>query len=88
MTTIPHRELRNQSNKILERVKNGETIDVTNNGEVAATLIPPCRFPFRAPASGRERAPSERKRVDFQILARVQSGASTAEILSDLRRGR
>ena len=41
MTTIPHRVLRNQSSKILERVKNGETIDVTNNGEVAATLIPP-----------------------------------------------
>ena len=39
MTTIPHRELRNQSSKILERVKNGETIDVTNNGEIAATLI-------------------------------------------------
>ena len=26
MTTIPHRELRNQSSKILERVKNGEVI--------------------------------------------------------------
>ena len=46
MTTIPHRELRNQSSKILERVKNGETIDVTNNGEVAATLIPPSASPF------------------------------------------
>jgi prevent-host-death family protein len=46
MTTIPHRELRNQSSKILERVKNGETIDVTNNGEVAATLIPPAASPF------------------------------------------
>ncbi|WP_423183900.1 type II toxin-antitoxin system Phd/YefM family antitoxin [Arthrobacter sp. NyZ413] len=33
MTTIPHRELRNNGSKILERVKNGETIDVTNNGE-------------------------------------------------------
>ena len=46
MTTIPHRELRNQSSKILERVKNGETIDVTNNGEIAATLIPPSSSPF------------------------------------------
>jgi prevent-host-death family protein len=46
MATIPHRELRNESSKILERVKNGETIDVTNNGEIAATLIPPSASPF------------------------------------------
>ncbi len=41
MTTIPHRELRNNSSRILERVRNGETIDVANNGEITATLIPP-----------------------------------------------
>ncbi|HET7415229.1 MAG TPA: type II toxin-antitoxin system prevent-host-death family antitoxin, partial [Arthrobacter sp.] len=40
MSTIPHRELRNESSKILQRVKNGETIEVTNNGEIAATLVP------------------------------------------------
>ncbi|MFK0041114.1 type II toxin-antitoxin system Phd/YefM family antitoxin [Paenarthrobacter sp. NPDC090517] len=58
MTTIPHRELRNQSSKILERVKNGEVIDVTNNGEVAATLIPPRLHPLsvysKQAASGRQ----------------------------------
>ena len=32
MTTIPHRELRNQSSRILERVKNGETTDVNGGG--------------------------------------------------------
>ena len=60
MTTIPHRELRNQSSKILERVKNGETIDVTNNGEVAATLIPPSASPFeRLLLSGQVRPAAE-----------------------------
>ena len=85
MTTIPHRELRNQSSKILERVKNGETIDVTNNGEVAATLIPPAASPFeRLLLSGSvRRATSEN--VDFQVLRRVSSGAGSAEILSELR---
>jgi prevent-host-death family protein len=85
MTTIPHRELRNQSSKILERVKNGETIDVTNNGEVAATLIPPSASPFeRLLLAGHVRT-STQGSVDFQALPRVQSDASTPEILADLR---
>jgi prevent-host-death family protein len=85
MTTIPHRELRNQSSKILERVKNGEVIDVTNNGEVAATLIPPAASPFeRLLLSGSVRQAAAGP-VDFQILPRVKSAESTAEILSDLR---
>ncbi|MFJ5695794.1 type II toxin-antitoxin system Phd/YefM family antitoxin [Arthrobacter sp. NPDC093125] len=85
MTTIPHRELRNQSSKILERVKNGETIDVTNNGEVAATLIPPAASPLeRLLLAGNVRQAASQP-VDFRILPRVKSGAGTAEILSDLR---
>jgi prevent-host-death family protein len=84
MTTIPHRELRNQSSKILERVRNGETINVTNNGELAATLIPPSASPFeRLLLSGNVRPASGP--VDFQQLRRVTSGAGTAEMLSDLR---
>ncbi len=41
--TIPHRELRNNSSKILEEVRNGETIHITNHGEIVATLVPPRR---------------------------------------------
>ncbi|BCW74794.1 type II toxin-antitoxin system prevent-host-death family antitoxin [Arthrobacter sp. FX8] len=85
MTTIPHRELRNQSSKILERVKNGETIDVTNNGEVAATLIPPAASPFeRLLLSGSVRQAAESP-VDFQLLQRVTSDVGTADIIADLR---
>ena len=85
MTTIPHRELRNQSSKILERVKNGETIDVTNNGEVAATLIPPAASPFeRLLLSGSVRQASQNP-ADFRLLHRVASEAGTPEILADLR---
>ena len=85
MATIPHRELRNQSSKILERVKNGETIDVTNNGEVAATLIPPAASPFeRLLMSGSVRQASQNP-VDFRLLQRVRSDAGTTEILADLR---
>jgi len=84
MTTIPHRELRNQSSKILERVKNGEIIDVTNNGEVAATLIPPAASPFeRLLRSGGVRA--SRGPVDFRSIPRATLATGTAEILDDLR---
>ena len=88
MTTIPHRELRNQSSKILERVKNGEIIDVTNNGEIAATLIPPAASPFeRLLMSGSVRQAGEGP-VDFRALPRVKSVAGTPDILADLRRDR
>jgi prevent-host-death family protein len=88
MTTIPHRELRNQSSKILERVKNGETIDVTNNGEIAATLIPPAASPFeRLLKSGGVREAAQCP-VDFRLLQRVTSDAGTAEMIADLRGNR
>ncbi|WP_395402113.1 prevent-host-death protein antitoxin of TAS system [Arthrobacter sp. UC242_113] len=71
--------------KILERVKNGETIGVTSNGGVAATLIPPAASPLEHLLLTRSVRRASANPVDFQILARVQSGAITAEILSDLR---
>jgi len=39
--TIPHRELRNNSSKILREVQDGEIFNVTNHGEVVAVLMPP-----------------------------------------------
>lgn len=86
MTTIPHRELRNNSSKILERVKNGETIDVTNHGEVAATLIPPSSSMLeRLIRTGRVRVCAPAGAVDLTTIHRVASLESSAEILADLR---
>ena len=45
--TIPHRELRNNSSKILEEVRRGEVIHITNHGAVVATLMPPAAAPPR-----------------------------------------
>lgn len=85
MTTIPHRELRNQSSKILERVKNGETISVTNNGEVAATLIPPSRTPFEQLLRSGGIRPALPGKTDFRSLPRVDVENSTADLIADLR---
>lgn len=41
MTAIPHRELRNESSRVLRAVQAGETFEVTNHGEVVAILSPP-----------------------------------------------
>ncbi|MFJ6538574.1 type II toxin-antitoxin system Phd/YefM family antitoxin [Paenarthrobacter sp. NPDC091711] len=85
MTTIPHRELRNQSSKILERVKNGEVIDVTNNGEVTATLIPPSASPFERLLQAGSVRPASESPVDFTIVPRTHSEMTTVDILADLR---
>lgn len=86
MSTIPHRELRNESSKILQRVKNGETIEVTNNGEIAATLVPPKASPFeKRLMAGRVREASPAGTIDLVHLERVVSDEGTAEILADLR---
>lgn len=85
MATIPHRELRNHSSQILERVKNGETIDVTNNGQVAATLVPPGLSPFELLLLAGQVRPASGSPVDFRTLTRVSSDVSTGEILRDLR---
>lgn len=85
MTTIRHRELRNQTSRILGRVKNGETIDVTINGEVAATLIPPSASPVERLLSAGQVRPTVTGPIDFPSLPRIRSEASTAKILADLR---
>ncbi|MFJ6280071.1 prevent-host-death family protein [Arthrobacter subterraneus] len=85
MTTIPHRELRNSSSKILERVRAGETITVTNNGEAAATLIPPSLSPFEQLLLSGNVRPASTGAVDFRVIPRVQQGENSADVLADLR---
>jgi prevent-host-death family protein len=59
MRTISHRELRNNSTEVLRAVGAGETIAVTNHGEVAAVLFPPSLTPYeRLVAAGKVREPT------------------------------
>lgn len=41
MEIVTHREMRNNSGEILRRVEAGESVQVTNNGRVAALIVPP-----------------------------------------------
>jgi prevent-host-death family protein len=76
--TIPHRELRNHSSEVLRRVQAGETIRVTNHGEVVAILSPPTQG--LAP-----RIVAAKHRGGFSDIPRVRSTETVQEALDALR---
>lgn len=78
--TIPHRELRNNSSAILREVRDGETIDISNHGEVVAVLVPPAQ---RARASAQVRR--ARRKGGFAALERVRIDRPVQESIDDLR---
>lgn len=77
---IPHRELPNNSSAVLRDVQAGETVHVTNNGEVVAVLVPP---PRAADASLRIRLATVRG--GFAELERAQIHEPVQDILDELR---
>jgi prevent-host-death family protein len=86
MRTISHRELRNDSAKVLRAVSAGETIEVTNHGEVAAVLVPPSLTPYeRLAAAGKVREPRQDPPVDLRTIRRVTAPVSSTEIIADIR---
>lgn len=84
MRTIPHREFRNNSSRILEEVKNGEIIEVTNHGEVVAVLIPPAGTPYeRLVAAGRVRMSQPGRK--FSEIRPARSERDPLDVLSEMR---
>ena len=83
MSTISHRELRNDSAEVLRRVAAGESMSVTNRGEVVARLVPPGRSGLEEALESGQVRPATAPR-DYSAIRRVR-GASTAEVLEDLR---
>lgn len=84
MRTIPHRELRNNSSKVLADVKGGETIAVTNNGEIAAILVPPGTSRYdQLVASGR--ITPARNPGHAREIRRAQGPLRSIDVLDELR---
>lgn len=85
MRTIPHRELRNNSSRILDEVKNGEIIEVTNHGEVVAVLIPPSASAYeRLVAAGKVRLAMPGGRRFADLTAR-RTERDALEVLAEMR---
>ncbi len=86
MRSIPHRELRNESSRILDDVKNGEVIEVTNHGVPVAVLMPPSMRPYdRLVAAGKIRVAGPDVEVDLRRIVRRRASSTTADILDDVR---
>jgi prevent-host-death family protein len=81
MRTIPHRELRNNSSRILREVAQGATFEITNHGDVVAILSPPNG---EVPAERLEIRPA-RGTGKFSDLPRVKLDHPIQEDLDYLR---
>lgn len=85
MERVGVRELRQNASRYLDRVKAGETVEVTERGRLIALLVPP------DPAlTARERMIAEGRLLPatarFQIPSRrVTSPLSSGDVLDDLR---
>lgn len=85
MTTISHREMRNNSSEVLRRVERGEAFTITNRGEPVARLIPVQRNVLdELIAKGEVRMPT-RSWADYEPPERREGTAASAEILADIR---
>ena len=86
MRRIAHRELRNDSSTVLEAVKNGEFIEVTNGGELVAILVPPGTSTWdQLVLAGKVKpATADFSRL-FAAVPLVRSPLATAGVLDELR---
>ena len=87
MERIGVRELRQHASRYLDRVKSGETVEVTERGRLVALIVPP--EPARA---ARERLIAEGRLIPatggLQLPRRIRAARTTEEVLDDLREDR
>lgn len=87
MERIGVRELRQHASRYLERVKSGETVEVTERGRLVALLVPP--EPTRAV---RDRLIAEGRLIPgtgaLRLPRRTVVARTSAEALNDLREDR
>jgi prevent-host-death family protein len=87
MERIGVRELRQHASRYLERVKAGETVEVTERGRLVALLVPP-----EPTHDARERLIADGRLVPssgpIRLPIRARAGATTETALEALRRDR
>jgi prevent-host-death family protein len=85
MRTVTHREMRNQSGDILRDVANGETIQVTNNGQVAALIVPPGIDPLGDLVSRGQVRVARTPPSSLWSIVRRKGTADSQAIVADVR---
>ncbi len=85
MRTVSHREMRNSSGEILRAVAAGETIRVTNNGRLAALIVPAPADPLDDLIERGQARAAVLPATGFAGIPRRGSERSGADIVEDLR---
>ena len=84
MERIGVRELRQHASRYLDRVKAGETLEVTERGRLVALLVPP-----RPGQDVRERLIAEGRLIsateDLRMPRRVKVSRTSEDVLDELR---
>jgi len=85
METVTHREMRNNSGDLLRRVEAGESVQISNNGRLAAMIVPVDDAGLAALA---ERGQARLARTAVSTLAtirRAPAASSTRAMIEDAR---
>ena len=85
MRTVTHREMRNQSGEILRHVADGETIQVTNHGQVAALIVPPSTDTLADLVSRGQVRVARQPTSSLRSVVRRKSTADSQAIVADIR---
>jgi antitoxin (DNA-binding transcriptional repressor) of toxin-antitoxin stability system len=85
MRSVTHREMRNESGAILREVAAGGTVQVTNNGIVAALIVPPNSDVLQQLKDRGEVRAARRPLSDLARVVASPSSLTAAEIIEDTR---
>lgn len=85
MDTVTHREMRNNSGEILRRVDAGESISVTNNGRIAALIVPPATDALAELAQRGQLRPALRDISSLRTIRRRKAHRTSEQIIADTR---
>jgi antitoxin (DNA-binding transcriptional repressor) of toxin-antitoxin stability system len=77
--------MRNRSGEILRRVADGETIEVTNHGEVAARIVPPGLDPLGELAARGQVREARRPLTSLWTVVRRKSPTPSEAMVADVR---
>jgi len=85
MRTIAHRELRNESSKILHEVSKGGVIQVTNHGKVVALIVPPTSSRYELLVAAGTIHPATHADAPWSAIESHELGEDSVEVLDELR---
>ena len=85
MRTVTHREMRNNSGEILRAVAAGESVQVTNNGQVAAVISPPANSSLDQLIAQGQARPARAGVAALSTIRRRSATHTSAELVEDAR---